>query len=196
MNPKEQLKVVLSNTNALLEAMRYSTVTATGEMANVGRYSSYRMFLRKYTDLAKIAAPLLKDASLLDGINLEKIQGSGDTVWPVQKELFELAYSNTALLKSLLEGEIGYAEDETHSLRDFLQGNLRRAVFTAPEKELEVQNGIDALIVGRGMVKGIDYDRETGQVKTSGKESVPDFIFPATLPGSEAVKISGKSSGQ
>ena len=28
------------------------------------------------------------------------------------------------------------------------------------------------------MVKGIDYDRETGRVKASGKESVPDFIFP------------------
>ena len=28
------------------------------------------------------------------------------------------------------------------------------------------------------MAKGTDYDRETGRVKTSGKESVPDFIFP------------------
>lgn len=28
------------------------------------------------------------------------------------------------------------------------------------------------------MSKGIDYDRETGRVKTSGKESVPDFTVP------------------
>jgi len=28
------------------------------------------------------------------------------------------------------------------------------------------------------MAKGKDYDRETGRVKTSGKESIPDFIFP------------------
>jgi hypothetical protein len=28
------------------------------------------------------------------------------------------------------------------------------------------------------MAKGTDYDREAGRVKTSGKESVPDFIFP------------------
>jgi hypothetical protein len=28
------------------------------------------------------------------------------------------------------------------------------------------------------MAKGTDYDRETRRVKTSGKESVPDFIFP------------------
>ena len=28
------------------------------------------------------------------------------------------------------------------------------------------------------MAKGTEYDRETGRVKTSGKELVPDFIFP------------------
>ena len=178
MNQKQQLKHLLSNTNALLEAMRYSASTASGEAANVGRYSSYETFLRKYVDLAKTAAPLLANSSLLDGIDLAAIKGSGETVWPVQKKLFDLAYSNAALLKSLLEGEIGYAEDETHNLRDFIQGNLRRAVFAAPDKEMEIQNGIEALIVGRGMAKGTDYDRETGRVKTSGKESVPDFIFP------------------
>ena len=89
-----------------------------------------------------------------------------------------MAYSNTALLKALLEAAIGYAADQTQNLRDFIQANLRRAVFGEPEKELEVQNAIETLIVGRGMAKGMDYDRETGRVKTSGKESVPDFIFP------------------
>jgi hypothetical protein len=49
-------------------------------------------------------------------------------------------------------------------------------VLRHPEKEVEVQNGIEALFVGRGMGKGTDYDRETGRVKTSGKGSVPDFI--------------------
>src|SRR5258708_4912532 len=83
------------------------------------------------------------------------------------KQLFELAYSNTSLLKSLLEGEIGFAEDETQNLRDFIQANLRRAVFAAPEKELEIQNSIESLVVGRGMNKGTDYDRETGRVKAS-----------------------------
>ena len=73
--------------------------------------------------------------------------------------------------------QFGYAQDETRNLTDFLQANLRKAVFVTPEREMEVQNGIESLIVGRGMAKGTDYDRETGRVKTSGKESVPDFIF-------------------
>jgi hypothetical protein len=139
MEKKEQLRRLLSNTNALLEAMRYSTATASGEAANLGRYSSYKTFLRKYDGLVKMAAPLLANPSLLDVFNLDNIKGSGDTVWRVQKEYFELAYSNTALLKSLLEGEIGYAEDETHNLRDFIQGNLRMAVFAVPDKEMEVR---------------------------------------------------------
>jgi hypothetical protein len=81
------------------------------------------------------------------------------------------------VLKSLLEGEIGYAEDQTHNLTDFIQGNLRKAIFAAPGTEVEVQNAIETLFVGRGMVKGLDYDRETGRVKTSGKESIPDFVL-------------------
>jgi hypothetical protein len=115
---------------------------------------------------------------VLDTISVDNIPTSGDRTWPAQKELFDLAYSNTALLKSLLEGQIGYAEDETHNLMDFMQGNLRKAVFAVPDKEVNIQDSVEALLVGRGMAKGTEYDRETGRVKTSGKESVPDFIFP------------------
>src|SRR5690242_7710814 len=179
MNPnKEQLKRLLSNANALLEAMRYSTSTTSGDAANVGRWSSFGTFVRKYNDLAKQAAPLLTSSSLLDVFKVENLPTSGGSTWPQQKEYFEAAYSNAALLKSLLESEIGYAEDETHRLIDFLQGNLRRAIFVIPERELDIQNAVEALIVGRGMEKGTEYDRETGRVKTSGKESVPDFMFP------------------
>jgi very-short-patch-repair endonuclease len=89
-----------------------------------------------------------------------------------------LAYSNTARLRALLEGALGYAEDETHNLTDFIEANLRKAIFTPPDREVDVQNAVEALLVGRNMLKGTDYDRETGLVKASGKESVPDFIFP------------------
>jgi len=175
---KDRLRQLLSNAAALLEAMRYSVATATGEYANIGRYSSYKTFLRKYNELVQQATPLLPNARMLDLIVLEKIKRSGDTTWTQQKEYFDMAYSNTALLKSLLEGAIGYAEDETHNLADFIRANLRKTMFAIPEREVEVQNGLEALFVGRGMEKGTDYDRETGRVKTSGKESVPDFMLP------------------
>jgi len=178
MDRKAHLKQLLSNATALLQAMRYSSTTATGDMANVGNFTSYKMFLRKYNTLAREAAPMLQSTTMLDVFDIDNIPTSGNTVWPVQKELFETAYSNTALLKSLLENAIGYAADETQHLEDFIQANLRRAIFAEPAKELEIQNAIESIIVGRGMAKGMDYDRETGRVKTAGKESVPDFIFP------------------
>jgi hypothetical protein len=51
--------------------------------------------------------------------NVDKVRGSGDTTWPEQKEYFDMAYSNVALLKSLLEGAIGYAK--TRHIRDRLR---------------------------------------------------------------------------
>jgi hypothetical protein len=174
---KEKLKRLLSNVNALLGAMHQSLVSATGEHANVGRYSSFKTFMRKYNELTKQAGPLLEDVQLLDRFDLDQIKGSGNYTWGQQKEWYDLVYSNVALLRSYLEGAIGYAEDEAHNLRDFIQANLRRAVLATPEREVEIQNAIEVMLIGRGFAKGSDYDRETGRVKTSGKESIPDFIF-------------------
>lgn len=134
--------------------------------------------MRKYNIIATEAAPLLGNTNFLDLFQLEQVQGSGNYTWPRQKELFDDVLANVAMLRSLLENSIGFAEDETQNLKDFIQANLRKAVFTLPTKEIEIQNSIESLIVGRGMAKGNDYDRETGRVKTSGKESIPDFIFP------------------
>jgi len=189
---KERLRLLLRSASALLDAMRYSAATASGEAANIGRYTSYRTFARKYNLLVKAAVPFLADPTILGLYDLAKLKRSGELTWIDQKEVFDQVYSDLALLKSLLEGEIGFAEDEAQNLRDFIQGNLRRAVFGTPEKELEVQNAIKALIVGRGMAKGTDYDREAGRVKTSGKESIPDFIFPR-LNLSLEVKLSNSS---
>jgi hypothetical protein len=177
MDKKEQLKGLLRSTIALQGAMDISVSSAKGEHAIVGQYASFRTFMRKYNILAKQAVPLVQSVEMLDSFDLDKVNGSGHYTWPFQKQLFDNVYANVAMLRSLLEVGIGYAEDETQKLKDFLQANLRRAVYTLPEREVEIQNSIESLLTGRGMAKGIDYDRETGRVKTSGKESVPDFIF-------------------
>jgi hypothetical protein len=33
-------------------------------------------------------------------------------------------------------------------------------------------------LAGRGLNKGVDYDRETGKFEFSGKEYIPDFVIP------------------
>lgn len=55
--------------------------------------------------------------------------------------------------------------------------HLRKVIFTSPEREVEVQNAIESLLVGRGYQKGVDYDRESGKFKFSGREFIPDFVF-------------------
>jgi hypothetical protein len=157
MDRKEQLKGLLSNTNALLGAMRASINSVSGEYANAGRWSSFKIFMRKYDNLVKKSAPLLSDPNVLELFNLDNIKGSDHYTWIRQKELFDSVYANVVLLKSLLEGEIGYAEDETHNLVDFFQANLRRAIFAIPQREVEVQNAVETLIVGRGMATGSNH---------------------------------------
>lgn len=70
-------------------------------------------------------------------------------------------------------GDDAYAE-----ISAFLQCRLRSTIFQRPDKELDVQNAIESLLIGRGMVKGIDYDRESGKIEFSGKEFIPDFVLP------------------
>ena len=68
-------------------------------------------------------------------------------------------------------------EDRILSLINFFQTNLRKAIFLPPEREVDVQNVVEQLLIGRGLEKGIGYDRETGRVKVSIKEVVPDFTL-------------------
>ena len=65
-----------------------------------------------------------------------------------------------------MESELGIVADEIEALKDFLQARLRSAVLQKPDGEADVQNAIE-LLFGRGLQKGIDYDRETSRVKVS-----------------------------
>ena len=48
---------------------------------------------------------------------------------------------------------------------------LRTVIFDKPQKEIE------ALLLGRGLNKGIDYDRESGKFEFSGKEYIQILLF-------------------
>ena len=95
-------------------------------------------------------------------------------------------YANVCLLRSVLEKQAGHIEDEFSALRDFLQSRLRSAIFEPPTSEKEVQNAVEQLLIGRGLQKGQDYDREVGRVKVSAKEVIPDFVLP---PISTAIEV-------
>ena len=53
------------------------------------------------------------------------------------------------------------------ALTDFFQSHMRPAMMKQPENEKDVQDTVEALLIGRGLQKGQEYDRETGRVKMS-----------------------------
>jgi hypothetical protein len=171
---KDKLREYLLWAVALQRSME---VTLRGEdPSNVWKHSGYRQFARKYDQILVEVAANVKLPPILDQYNLDAIPGVGDTVAFQQKEIFESVYANVSLLRSFLEGKIGVVENETVALRDFFQAKLRSAIFRPPELEREVQDAIEQLLIGRGLQKGQDYDREVGRVKISSKELVPDFV--------------------
>lgn len=110
--------------------------------------------------------------------SMDTIRGNGDSFWPEQKMILEQTLFYAKMLLAALEGSTDFADDEFDNLGDFIQVRLRSVVFSIPQKEVDIQNAIEALLLGRGLSKGLDYDRESGKFEFSGKEYIPDFIIP------------------
>jgi len=145
--------------------------------ASVWKYGGYKQFARKYNQIVTEISQNLALPSILDLYDLDKIRGGGNTLAFQQEEVFKGVHANASVLKAFLESQIGVVEDETVGLRDFFQARLRSAIFRPPEREREIQDAVEQLLIGRGLQKGGDYDREVGRVKISVKEAIPDFIL-------------------
>lgn len=173
---KENLREFLKWVIALQNAME--NVTKNGGQNNIWNYSGYKVFARKFEQLAVDINKHIHFPPFIEIYDAGKLPGIGDTVHMQQREIFEGVYANVSLLRSFLEGKIGLIADQTMAIRDFLKGRLRSAVFRPPEREQEVQDAVEQLLIGRGLQKGQEYDREVGRVKISAKEVIPDFVFP------------------
>lgn len=170
---RQALKHLAIRTDALRRAMEAVMAGTTPEH---GKWVAFKSYARAYSTLAAEYGKLTGKHNV-NTYNLDKLKGSTDTVWPVQKEIFDTVYADTLSLSGLLfEFDVGISASISE-IQDLLVANLRKVVFRRPERETEVQNAIESLLVGRGYQKPLDYDRETGRVKYSGKEFVPDFVF-------------------
>ncbi|MFC5358140.1 hypothetical protein [Azospirillum himalayense] len=176
--PKENhllLKRLSVRVDALRRAMDAVMAGSTPDHAKWGAYKNYA---RAYNVLAQeyINASGNRDVNMYD---TDKMGTWSSTVWPFQKSVFDTIYADTLILSGILVSYDTGTSASISQVQDLLSANLRKAIFNKPEKELDVQNSIEALLVGRGYQKSIDYDRESGKVKFSGKEFIPDFAFPS-----------------
>ena len=145
---------------------------------DVGKYSSYKYMAHTYNDFTEIYKKLTSISSMFYTFNVDDMKGMYDTTWGEQKMIMESVLVSTRMLISIVEGNLDFVDDEIDNLENFIQKKLRSVIFDTPLKEREVQNALETLLLGRGMDKGVDYDRETGKFMFSGREYIPDFIIP------------------
>lgn len=172
---RDGLREALLTVTALKSSMEHAL---RSDPNAVWRHTTYRQYMRKYNDVVDYVRTLCPISAPIDVYNLDKVPRSSDTVMPMQKELFESVHANLSILEAWLSTRVDLPAEKAESLKNFFEANLRRAIFAVPTQEREVQNAIEQLLIGRGLTKGLDYDRETGRVKVSIKEVVPDFILP------------------
>ncbi len=168
---REYLKLAISLQRAM------ETMLQAEGLDNIWKHGGYEQFTRKYMQVINLMSKEIQLPKILDSYDIEKMPGPNDTLPSQQKAIFESVYANLSILRAFLETKIDIVNDEILVLRDFLQSRLRSAIFRVPKHERNIQDTIEQLLIGRGMQKGQDYDREVGRVKISTKEVVPDFIL-------------------
>lgn len=171
-----ETKMLLSQLRAFRDTI--NEILNNSMAAETARYASYKDMASIYNDFAERAKTVLNAGSSFYTFNLDLMAGWADTVWPTQKRIMEQVLLSTRLLISSLEGSADFVDDEFDNLENFLQSRLRSVIYQRPDKEVLVQNAIETLLIGRGLAKGADYDRESGKFDFSGKEYIPDFIIP------------------
>lgn len=153
------------------------TEVLNGNGNEVGRYTSYKLFAQTYNNIAKEAVDKCLFTGSFNTFNLEQIPDEFDTTWPMQKVIMENVLVNTRMMITLLGTDSYFKKYELDNIENFIKSNLRACFDETPKNEKEVQKVIENLFIGKGMAKGIDFDRETGKIKYSSKEYAPDFIL-------------------
>jgi len=176
MADKNKLREYIKWIDSLLRSM--DVCLAREDPGNIWKHSGYKQYARKFRQIATVIAKDVSIPPIIDVFDDEKLPGSTSTIAMQQKDIFEAVHVNASVLKGYLESQLGVIEDEVAALCDFLQARLRPAVLRPPERERDVQDALEQILIGRGLVKGQDYDREVGRVKISSKEVVPDFMLP------------------
>lgn len=177
LNKGQYIKLLIHQCKALKNLVDKSlNDTATME---TGRFASFKTFAGQYNFLAdSVATTLNLDKRMFPTFDVDKMPGWGDSVWPMQRQIVEAVLMNTEMLLSYLEAETDFSDDEFTNIENFIETKLRTVVFDKPDKEIQIQNAIESLFLGKGWAKGVDYDRESGKFEFSGKEYIPDFIVP------------------
>ena len=128
-------------------------------------YSSCNDFARHYQSIFEESKKYINLPGIYNSYDVDNLKNVFDLTGIEQMTIFQSVLASTRLLIATLEG-------------NFINSKMRLMFNDIPKNEKEVQDNLERLFIGNSMNKGIDYDRETGKFKFSGREYIPDFIFP------------------
>jgi hypothetical protein len=175
LDQTREIKVLLNQIKAFQDVIQ--GIINNKEAAEHSRYASFRDMANIYNDFANHVKVMTKVSSMFYTFQLDNMSSYNNTLWGEQKRILEQVLVATKMLYATLEGNVDFVDDEFDNLENFIKSRLRSVIFDRPQKEVEVQNAIESLLLGRGMNRGTDFDRETGKFEFSGKEYIPDFII-------------------
>lgn len=172
---RRQIKVLINQVKALEKTMNQISLNSNEIGFN---YCSCNLFLKQYQSLQNEAMKYIKFPTLYNQYDTTKIINVFDLTGIEQKEIFESVLVSTRMLLAALEGIEDFVDDEIENLKNYISKRFRLMFKEAPKNEYEVQDKLENLFIANNMDKGLDYDRETGKFKFSGKEYIPDFVIP------------------
>ena len=181
INDTQRFKRLLKRTRALKTAMESAKAADTPDS---GKWYASVAFMQEYSKISRAYIHYIgknEGPNSVVVIDDSKLKSPSDYTWPRLKQLFDMAYMHVLTLEALLsENEIN-EYDELSEYEHFFSGNLRRTFNAPPDNEKQVQDNMESLLIGKGLRKPNDYDRESGRSKSSGKEYIPDFIIKRPL---------------
>lgn len=173
---RKALKILIDQAKALEKTMD-EILNKIGN--NIGfNYSSCNDFARHYQSIVEESTKYIKLPGIYNSYSVDKLKNVFDMTGIEQLILFQSVLSSTRLLIATLEGNYDYVEGELNNLENFINSKLRLMFNSIPTNEKDVQDNLERLFIGNNMNKGVDYDRETGKFNFSGREYIPDFVFP------------------
>lgn len=141
------------------------------------RFISCITYINMYQSLANASAKYISLNSLIGKYDIKNLPNPYDLTGTQLSEWFQSALASIRILISLLESNFDYIDNEYSKIDNLINSKLRALIMDKPEREKDIQDNIERLFISIGMNKGIDYDRESGKFKFSGREYIPDFIF-------------------
>ena len=141
-------------------------------------YSSCNDFAKHYQSIVEESKKYISLPGIYNSYDVKNLKNVFDLTGIEQMTIFQSVLTSTRLLIATLEGNYDYVEDEINNLENFINSKIRLMFTETPKSEKEVQDNLERLFIGNNMNKGVDYDRETGKFNFSGREYIPDFIFP------------------